>query len=172
MEEPSSSPSAAEHLESDRAPHDQEVAQRRAAVRAAADQEASEILLAARREIGRVLVRTRHELVTLTAQVRAAGCDTAPDQSDQSSDADDFQRSAAREVRTVLRDARADLLKLSSDAANRWPDGEEARLLASLPCRLGYCLTAHLIRPRPYETAFKLERRNESRPYPTQRFAP
>jgi hypothetical protein len=87
MREPSSSPPDAEHPEPDRrAPlmeliqlyqvehamliaHQREVERRRAAVRAAAEQEASEILLAARREIRRVLVRARGELGMLTAQV-------------------------------------------------------------------------------------------------------
>jgi hypothetical protein len=64
-----------------------------------------------------VIVRTRHELVTLTAQVRAAGCETA----------DTFQRSAARDVRSVLRDARSDVSTLSRDLPNPWLAWEEAR---------------------------------------------
>ena len=45
--------------------HQREVERRRAVVRAAAEQEASEIVLAAEREIRRVVMRTRHELVSL-----------------------------------------------------------------------------------------------------------
>ena len=97
--------------------HQREVERRRAVVRAAAEQEASEIILAAQREIRRVIVRTRHELVTLTAQVRAAGCETA----------DTFQRSASSDVRNVLRDVRSDLRSLSGDLPNPWLAWEEAR---------------------------------------------
>ncbi|HEU4887029.1 MAG TPA: hypothetical protein VFV49_04020, partial [Thermoanaerobaculia bacterium] len=145
MNEPSSPPS--EHLDADRAPlteaiqlyqvehamlvaHQREVERRRAAVRAAAEQEASEILLAARREIRRVLVRTRHELVALTAQVRAAGCEAAPAESDQSIGGGDSQLSPARDVRNLLRDARSELLNLSRDPANLGPAGEEPQRLA------------------------------------------
>jgi hypothetical protein len=96
-------------------------------VRTAAEQEASEILLAARRQIRQVVVRTRHELVALGAQVRAAGCETAPGQSDPSGTDDDFQLAAARDVRGVLRDARSELLDVSRDAANPWLAWEEAR---------------------------------------------
>jgi hypothetical protein len=144
MGEPPVSPSAAEHPEPDRpAPlteliqlyrieeamliaHQRELERRRAAVRAAAEQEASDILLAARREIRRVLVRTRQELVTLTAQVRAAGCEALPGQSDQSILGEDFQPSAARDVRNVLRDARSELQDLSRDVVSPLPAGEEA----------------------------------------------
>ena len=97
--------------------HQREVERRRAVVRAAAEQEAAEIVLAAQREIRRVVVRTRHELVSLTAQVRAAGCETA----------DTFQQSAVRDVRNVLRDARSDLRNLSRDLPNPWLAWEEAR---------------------------------------------
>jgi hypothetical protein len=110
--------------------HQREVERRRAAVRTAAEREASEILLAARREIRRVLVRTRHELASLTAQVRAAGCEPALGQSDQSIVGDDFQVSAARDVRDVLRDARSELADLSKGAGNLGPAAEEPRLLA------------------------------------------
>ena len=144
MGEPSSS-SAAEHPESDRlAPlmeliqlyriehalllkHQEEVERRRAAVRAAAVQEASEILLSARQEIRRVLVQTRRELVQLSAQLRAVGYETTLG---RSTGGDDFQVSVARDVRNVLRDARSELANLSEDAANLWPAGEEPRLLA------------------------------------------
>jgi len=94
-----------------------EVERRRAIVRAAAEQEASEIVLAAQREIRRVVVRTRHELVSLTAQVRAAGCESP----------DTLQRSAASDVRNVLRDARSDLRNLSRELPNPWLAWEEAR---------------------------------------------
>ena len=144
MDEPSSSPPT--HLDADRAPlteliqlyqveqamllaHQREVERRRAAVRAAAEQEASDILLAARREVRRVLVRTRQELVALNAQVRAAGCEAAPGQSDHAIVGDDFQLSAARDVRNVLRDARSELLDLSRDAASLRPSAEEPRKL-------------------------------------------
>ena len=116
MGEPSSS-SAAEHPESDRlAPlmeliqlyriehalllkHQEEVERRRAAVRAAAVQEASEILLSARQEIRRVLVQTRRELVQLSAQLRAVGYETTLG---RSSGGDDFQVSVARAVPVLL----------------------------------------------------------------------
>jgi hypothetical protein len=147
MGQPSSPAPAAEPLESDRAPltelihlyqreqatliaHQQEVERRRAAVRTAAEHEASEILLAARREIRRVLVRTRHELVALTAQVQAAGCEASPGQPHPPILGDDFQLSTARETRSVLRDARAELITLSRDAAGFWTPGDEARLPA------------------------------------------
>jgi hypothetical protein len=148
MEEPSSPPPAAEHPESDRAPlkelihlyrteqamliaHQREVDRRRAAVRDAAEQEASEIILAARREIRRVLLRTRHELVALTAQVQAAGCGALPSEPDEPTVGGEFQLSAARDVRGVLREARSDLLTLSRDAANFWPAPDEVQLPAS-----------------------------------------
>ena len=148
MGHPSSSPSAAdEPFESDRAPlmelihryrieqamlvaHQQEVERRREAVRTAAEVEASAILAAARREIRRVLVRTRHELVALTAQVQAAGCEAPPSQPAPEAVGDQFQLSAAREVRGVLRDARTELNTLSRDATNFWPSENEARLPA------------------------------------------
>ena len=144
MREPSPSPSAADPVESPLMElielyrveqamllaHQREVERRRAAVRTAAEREASEILLAARREIRRVLVRTRHELASLTAQVRAAGCEPALGQSDQSIVGDDFQVSAARDVRDVLRDARSELADLSKGAGNPGPAAEEPRLLA------------------------------------------
>ena len=144
MREPSPSPSAADPVESPLMElielyrveqamllaHQREVERRRAAVRTAAEREASEILLAARREIRRVLVRTRHELASLTAQVRAAGCEPALGQSDQSIVGDDFQVSAARDVRDVLRDARSELADLSKGAGNLGPAAEEPRLLA------------------------------------------
>jgi hypothetical protein len=144
MGEPSAS-SAAEHPESDRlAPlmeliqlyriehalllkHQEEVERRRAAVRAAAVQEASEILLSARQEIRRVLVQTRRELVELSAQLRAVGCETTLG---RSIGGDDFQVSVARDVRNVLRDARSELANLSEEAASLWPVGEEPRRLA------------------------------------------
>ena len=94
-----------------------ELERRRAIVRAAAEQEASEIVLAAEREIRRVVVRTRHELVSLTAQVRAAGCESP----------ETLQRSAAGDVRNVLRDARSDLRNLSRELPNPWLAWEEAR---------------------------------------------
>ena len=145
MEEPSSSPSAAAHPESDRAApfmeliqlyriehalllkHQEETDRRRAAVRAAGVQEASEILLSARQEIRRVLVQTRRELVELSAQLRAVGCETTLG---RSMGGDDFQVSVARDVRNVLRDARSELASLSDNAANLRPAGEEPRLLA------------------------------------------
>ena len=107
--------------------HQEEVERRRAAVRAAAVQEASEILLSARQEIRRVLVQTRRELVQLSAQLRAVGYETTLG---RSVGGDDFQVSVARDVRNVLRDARSELADLSKDAANLWPAGEEPRLLA------------------------------------------
>jgi len=142
-----SSPSAAEQLESDRAPllelihlyrveqstliaHLQEVERRRAAVRTAAEQEASEILLAARREIRRVVVRTRHQLIALSAQVQVAGCEASPGQPDEPILGDEYQLSMARDVRSVLRDARAELVTLSRDAAGFWVSADEARLPA------------------------------------------
>jgi hypothetical protein len=97
--------------------HQREIERRRAVVRAAAEQEAAELVLAAQREIRRVIMRTRHELVSLTAQVRAAGCESA----------DTFQRSAASDVRNVLRDAREDLRNLSRELPNPWLAWEEAR---------------------------------------------
>lgn len=147
MGQPSSPASDAEHLESDRAPltelihlyrmeqatliaHQQEVERRRAAVRTAAEREASEILQAARREIRRVLVRTRHELVALTAQVQAAGCEASQGQPDQAILGDEFQQTTARDVRSVLHDARAELRTLSRDAAGFWAPGDEPRLPA------------------------------------------
>ena len=147
MGEPSLSPIAAEPVEPDRPgplmeliqlyrvehamliAHQREVERRRAAVRTAAEREASEILLDARREIRRVLVRTRQELAALTAQVRAAGCEP-PGQSGPPIVSDDFQVSAARDVRDVLRDARSELADLSKEAVNLWPSAEEPRLLA------------------------------------------
>ena len=147
MGQPSSPASDAEHVESDRAPltelihlyrmeqatliaHQQEVERRRAAVRTAAEHEASEILLAARREIRRVLVRTRHELVALTAQVQAAGCEASPGQPDQPILGDEFRLSTARDARSVVRDARAELSTLSRDAAGFWAPDDEPRLPA------------------------------------------
>ena len=155
MFEPSPPSSAAEHPESDRpAPlkeliqlyqtehalllkRQQEVERRRAAVRAAAVQEASEIILSARQEIRRVLVQTRRELVELAAQLRAVGYEPA---SDGSIGGDDFQVSVARDVRNVLRDARSDLSDLARDAGDLYPGGTGTRLLtpptvemASLP---------------------------------------
>ncbi len=145
MEEPSLSPSAAEQPESGQvAPlveliqlyriehalllkHQEEVERRRGAVREAAVQEASEILLSARQEIRRVLVQTRRELVELSAQLRAVGFETTLG---RSIGGDDFQVSVARDVRNVLREARSELANLSEDAANLWPAGEEPRLLA------------------------------------------
>jgi hypothetical protein len=146
MGQPSSPASAAEHLESDRAPltelihlyraeqetliaHQQEVERRRAAVRTAAEQEAAEILVAARREIRRVVVRTRHQLIALSAQVQAAGCEASPGQPEPILD-DQFQLSTARDVRSVLRDARAELVTLSRDVAGFWVSADEARLPA------------------------------------------
>ena len=85
---------------------------------------------AARREIRRVLVRTRHELVALTAQVQAAGCEASPSQTGPPVVGDEFQLSAAREVRGVLRDARTELNTLSRDATNFWPSENEVRLPA------------------------------------------
>lgn len=144
MREPSPSPSAAEHPESDRpAPlaeliqlyqtehalllkRQQEVERRRAAVRAAAVREASEIILSARQEIRRVLVQTRRELVELAAQLRAVGYEPA---SDQSIGADDFQVSVARDVRNVLRDARSELSDLARDAGDLYPGDTGTRLL-------------------------------------------
>jgi hypothetical protein len=111
--------------------HQREVERRRAAVRTAAEREASEILLAARREIRRVLVRTRHELAALTAQVRAAGCEPPSGESGPPIVSDDFQVSAARDVRDVLRDARSELADLSKEAVNLWPAGEQPLLPAA-----------------------------------------
>src|SRR5262245_33985547 len=110
MGHPSSSSPADERLEPNRLPllelihlyrveqamlleHQQEVERRRVAVRTAAEQEASEILLNARREIRRALVRARHELVALTAQVQAAGCDALPGQANQPVLGEEFQQS-------------------------------------------------------------------------------
>ena len=171
MGDPSSSPSVAEPLESDRfsplmeliqlyhveqamlLAHQREVERRRAAVRTAAEREASEILLAARREIRRVLVRTRHELATLTAQVRAAGCEPAQEQSRQSIVGDDFQLSAARDVRDVLRDARSELDDLSKEAVTSWPTGEEPRLLPPAAAMAPLPEPAAAIAPLPNPTA-------------------
>ena len=144
MFEPSPPSSAGEHPESDRpAPlkeliqlyqtehalllkRQQEVERRRAAVRAAAVQEASEIILSARQEIRRVLVQTRRELVELAAQLRAVGYEPA---SDGSTGGDDFQVSVARDVRNVLRDARSELSDLARDAGDLYPGGTGTRLL-------------------------------------------
>ena len=90
--------------------HQREVERRRAAVRAAVAGETADIIARARHEIRGVLQRARQELVTLRAQVRAAGCEAA---SGESGEPDDFHASAARDVRTVLREARSELAGLS-----------------------------------------------------------
>ena len=95
--------------------HQREVERRRAAVRAAAERETSEIIATARQDIRGVLLRARQELVTLRAQVRAAGCEPAPG---ESGEPDDCQVSAARDVRAVLREARSELAGLSEDVPN------------------------------------------------------
>ena len=138
MRELPPSPSVVEHAQSDRpAPlkeliehyqtehalllkHQEEVERRRAAVRAAAVQEASEILLCARQEIRRVLVQTRRELVELDAQLRAVGYESALG---PSLGGDDFQVAVARDIRTVLRDAQSELSDLATDAGNRSATG-------------------------------------------------
>jgi hypothetical protein len=107
--------------------HQAEVERRRAAVRAAAVQEASEILLSARQEMRRVLVQTRRELVALAAQLRAVGCEPALGRSIGD---DDFQGSVARDVRNVLRDARSELSDIARDAGDLCTVNGGTRLLA------------------------------------------
>jgi len=148
MRELSPSPAAAEHPESDPpAPlkelvqlyqtehalllkHQEEVERRRAAVRAAAVQEASEILLSARQEIRRALVQARRELVQLSAQLRAVGYEPAIG---GSIGGDDFQASVARDVRNVLRHARSELSDVARSAGDLCPAEVGARLLAPSP---------------------------------------
>ena len=113
--------------------HQEEVERRRAAVRAAAVQEASEILLCARQEIRRVLVQTRRELVELDAQLRAVGYESALGLSIGS---DDFQMAVARDVRTVLRDARSESSDLAADGGDLCSGDGETGLLTPLTVRV------------------------------------
>src|SRR6187549_1615004 len=149
MREPSPSPSTAAHRELEPPPaalkeliqlyqtehalllkHQEEVERRRAAVRAAAVEEASEILLSARQEIRRVLVQARRELVQLSAQLRAVGYEPAIG---GSIGGDDFQASVARDVRDVLRHARSELSDVARGAGDLCPADVGARLLAPSP---------------------------------------
>src|SRR5262245_15382292 len=145
MREPSPSPSAAEQPEAETRPplteliqlyqteralllkHQEEVERRRTGVRAAAVQEASEILLCARQEIRRVLVQTRRELVELDAQLQAVGYESALGPSIGS---DDFQMAVARDIRNVLRDAGSEMSSLTTDAGDQFPGGVQTGLLA------------------------------------------
>jgi predicted metal-dependent hydrolase len=95
--------------------HQRELERRRTAVRAAAEREASEIVVNARRDIRGVLLRARQQLKAVSAQVRAAGCEAASVESGQP---DDFNQSAARDVRTMLRDARSELASVSKEASS------------------------------------------------------
>src|SRR5436190_4804492 len=138
MREPSPSPSAAEQPESETLPpltalvqlyqteralllkHQEEVERRRAAVRTAAVQEASEILLCARQEIRRVLVQTRRELVDLDTQLQVIGYESGLGPSIGS---DDFQMAVARDIHNVLRDAGSEMSDLATDAGEQFPGG-------------------------------------------------
>lgn len=129
-----------------------ELDRRRDAVRDAAEREAAEIVSAARREIRNVLVNARRDLLVLTAQIQAVGCEpgaspgAAPDgrgeaavvttgqtHSEPLSATADRTAMARRQVHQILQESRGELSSLSmaarrlrDDMASRDPVGAPA----------------------------------------------
>ncbi len=95
--------------------HQRELERRRVAVHAAAARDASDVVVAARRDIRGVLLRARQELAAITAQVREAGFESGAGGSPQPSVGDDFHASASRDIRNALREARSELAALSNE---------------------------------------------------------
>jgi hypothetical protein len=111
--------------------HARELQRLREQVRSTAEREAAAIVTNARRDVRKILLDARHELLVLVAQLQAVGCETqstaraadlpgeaipAAVDSDPFAPTREIVSGARRDMREVLLEARADLLSLADEA--------------------------------------------------------
>jgi hypothetical protein len=108
--------------------HSRELQRLRDQVRSTAEREAAAIVTNARRDVRKVLLDARHELLVLVAQLQAVGCETqstdragdlpgeaTPANVDPFAPTREIVSGARRDMREVLIEARAELLALADE---------------------------------------------------------